>query len=244
VTGSGLIYLRYEVLRTWRNRRFLLFSLVFPLILFLVVAGANRHNVVEGVSFPLYYMTGMIAWGSMVAVISSGARIAAERQVGWTRQLRVTPLPTWSYFAAKIFCGYMMALLSIVVLFIAGSSTGVHLKASQWLVMVGLLLVGLIPFSVMGIMFGHLLKIDSLGPAIGGVTSLFALFGGAYGPLLNSGVLFKIVKVLPSYWLVQSGKTALHGGGWPLEAWIVIAVWSLILSALAVRVYQRDTKRV
>jgi ABC-2 type transport system permease protein len=58
-------------------------------------------------------MTGMIAWGTMVAVISSGARIAAERSVGWTRQLRITPLPTWSYFAAKIFCGYMMALLSM-----------------------------------------------------------------------------------------------------------------------------------
>jgi len=27
----------------------------------------------------------------MVAVISSGARIAAERNAGWTRQLRITP---------------------------------------------------------------------------------------------------------------------------------------------------------
>jgi len=108
----------------------------------------------------------MIAWGSMVAVISSGARIAAERAVGWTRQLRVTPLPTWSYFSAKIFCGYMMALLSMIVLFAAGSLIGVRLDVTQWLVMIGLLLVGLVPFAVMGIMFGHLLKLDSLGPAI------------------------------------------------------------------------------
>jgi ABC-2 type transport system permease protein len=180
----------------------------------------------------------------MVAVISSGARIAAERAVGWTRQLRITPLPTWSYFAAKIFCGYMMALLSMAVLFGAGSFMGVRLDVTQWLVMIGLLLVGLVPFAVMGIMFGHLLKLDSLGPAIGGVTSLFALLGGAYGPLITNGFLFKVVKILPSYWLVQAGKTALNGGGWPLEAWIVIAAWSLVLSALAVRVYQRDTKRI
>jgi ABC-2 type transport system permease protein len=239
-----LTYLRYEVLRTWRNRRFLLFSLVFPLVLFLTVAGAHKHAVVEHVSFPLYYMTGMIAWGSMVAVISSGARIAAERAVGWTRQLRITPLPTWSYFAAKVFCGYMMAILSMVVLFGAGSSMGVRLAATQWLVMIGLLLVGLIPFAVMGIMFGHLLKLDSLGPAIGGVTALFSLLGGAYGPLITGGFLFKVVKVLPSYWLVQAGKTALDGGGWPLEAWIVVAVWSVICSVLAVRIYNRDTKRI
>jgi ABC-2 type transport system permease protein len=239
-----LTYLRYEVLRTWRNRRFFLFSLIFPLILFLAVAGPNKSVRFEGVPFPLYYMTGMIAWGSMVAVISSGARIAAERQVGWTRQLRITPLPTWSYFSAKIFCGYLMALLSMVVLFSAGSIEGVRLGATQWFEMVGLLLVGLVPFAVMGIMFGHLLKVDSLGPAIGGVTSLFALLGGSYGPLIRSGVLFSIVKFLPSYWLVQASKTARGAGAWPLEAWVVIAVWTVVLSVLAVRVYQRDTKRV
>lgn len=241
---TELTYLRYEVLRTWRNRRFLLFSLVFPLVLFLTVAGPHKNITIQGISFPLYYMTGMIAWGTMVAVISSGARIAAERAIGWTRQLRITPLPTWSYFAAKIFCGYMMALLSMAVLFAAGSFIGVRLDAVQWLTMIGLLLVGLIPFSVMGVMFGHLLKLDSLGPAIGGVTSLFALLGGAYGPLVTSGFLFTLVRFLPSYWLVQAGKTTVYGGGWPSEGWIVIAVWTLVLSVLAVQVYQRDTKRI
>lgn len=239
-----LSYLRYEVLRTWRNRRFLLFSLIFPLVLFLAVAGPHRNIKEDGISFPLYYMTGMIAWGTMVAVISSGARIAAERAVGWTRQLRITPLPTWSYFSAKIVCGYMMALLSMAVLIAAGSSVGVRLDVSQWFVMIGLLLVGLIPFSVMGVMFGHLLKLDSLGPAIGGVTSLMALLGGAYGQLVTGGALLAVVKCLPSYWLVQAGKSALVGGGWPLEAWVVIAVWTVVLSILSVRVYQRDTKRI
>ena len=36
--------LRYELLRTFRNRRFLLFSLAFPLVLFFLVAGPNRHQ--------------------------------------------------------------------------------------------------------------------------------------------------------------------------------------------------------
>jgi ABC-2 type transport system permease protein len=241
---KDLIYLKYEVLRTWRNRRFLIFSLVFPLVLFLAIAGPHRTAVTEGVPFPLYYMTGMIAWGTMVSVISSGARIAAERQAGWTRQLRITPLPTWSYFSAKIFTGYMMAVFTIVVLFLAGSTVGVRLSVSHWLVMVGLLLVGLIPFAVMGIMFGHLLKVDSLGPAIGGVTSLFALLGGSYGALVTGGFLLKIVKLIPSYWLVQASRTAIPGGGWPAEAWIVIAAWTLVFTVLAVRVYAHDTKRV
>jgi ABC-2 type transport system permease protein len=241
---TELTYLRYEVLRTWRNRRFLVFSLVFPLVLFLAIAGPHKNQVIDNIPFPLYYMTGMITWGTMVAVISSGARIAAERTAGWTRQLRITPLPTWSYFSAKIFCGYMMALLSMAVLFAAGTSVGVRLDAVQWFVMIGLLLVGLVPFAVMGIMFGHLLKVDSLGPAIGGVTSLFALLGGSYGPLVTGGVLLSVVKFIPSYWLVQAARTALQGGGWPLEAWIVVAAWTVAMSVLAVRVYERDTKRI
>jgi ABC-2 type transport system permease protein len=226
---SGLTYVRYEVLRTVRNRRFLIFSLAFPLILFLTVAGAHKSARVEGIGFPLYYMTAMAAWGSMTAVISSGARIAQERSVGWTRQLRITPLKTSTYFAAKILTGYMMALFSIVVLSVAGVSLGVHLSATGWLTMLGLLLVGLVPFTVMGIMLGHLISVDSLGPAIGGITAIFGLFGGVFGPLFTSGALFTIVKALPSYWLVQAGKSALEGGHvWTGEAWIVIVVWTLV----------------
>lgn len=242
---NGATYVRYEVLRTVRNRRFLIFSLIFPLILFFTVAGAHRHVHIDGITFPLYYMTGMAAWGSMVAVISSGARIAQERSVGWTRQLRITPLKTSSYFAAKVMTGYLMAIFSIVVLALAGVSIGVHLGATGWLTMLGLLLVGLIPFSVMGILLGHLIPVDTLGPAIGGVTAIFALLGGTFGQLFTSGPMFDVVKDLPSYWLVQAGKSALEGGHvWTGQAWIVLAAWSALLAVGAVRVYRRDTEKV
>lgn len=46
-----------------------------------------------------------------------------------------------------------------------------------------LLLVGLVPLVLLGILAGHLLKPDSLGPAVGGVTALLALVSGAWGPL-------------------------------------------------------------
>jgi ABC-2 type transport system permease protein len=238
-------YLRYEVIRTFRNTRFLAFSLGFPLLMFLVIAGANRSKSLDGIAFPLYYMTGMVAWGSIIAIISSGGRIAAERQVGWTRQLRITPLGTGAYFASKIACGYLLALFTIVILYLAGSALSVRLTAAQWLTMTVLLLVGLIPFAVLGVMAGHLLKPDSLGPAIGGITALFALFGGAWGPLSTSVAYVDIVKWIPSYWLVQAGKVALGGSGWPpVQAWIVIAAWSVVFGWLAVLAYRRDTARV
>ena len=39
-----ITYTKYELLRTFRNRRFFLFSLGFPLVLYFVIAGANRND--------------------------------------------------------------------------------------------------------------------------------------------------------------------------------------------------------
>lgn len=85
--------MRYEIVRTFRNRRPLVISLGLPLMLFLLIAGPNRHQKLDGLAFPVYYMTGMVSWGTMAAVMAAGSRIAAERADGWNRHLRVSPLP-------------------------------------------------------------------------------------------------------------------------------------------------------
>lgn len=241
---TALTYTRYELLRTVRNRRFMVFSLFFPLVMFLLIAGNNRHETLDGISLPVYYMTGMASWGTMAAVVASGARIAAERSINWHRQLRLTPLKVSDYFATKALGGYMMALLTILVLGVAGVSIGVRLDAGQWLEMIGLMLVGLVPFVVIGIIVGQVFTVDSMGPALGGVVSLFAFLGGAWGPLADGGVMRDITELLPSYWLVQSGKVVLGGGAWPLKAWIVIAIWTVALTVIARWLYQRDTARM
>ena len=238
-------YLRYELLRNVRNWRFILFSLAYPVVLYFVVTSPQRHATFDGVAFPLYFMAGMAAVGTMIAVISTGARISIERSVGWTRQLRLTPLTSAEHLGARVVCGFLMALLVIVLVSLSGTALGVSLSAGAWLTMIGLMLVGLIPLTILGILLGHLVTPDSLAPAAGGTVMLLAVLGGAYGFLVaQSGPVFDVIKALPSYWLVQAGKTALAGGGWPAEAWIVIAVWTAVLIPLAAFVYRRDTSRV
>ena len=79
-------------------------------------------------------MTGLLAFGGMVAVLSGGARIAAERSVGWNRQLRLTPLTPRTYFRAKIVTSYLMAAIAIVLLYVAGITLGVRLDPFAQLV--------------------------------------------------------------------------------------------------------------
>ncbi len=234
-------YLYYEVLRNFRNWRFFFLALAFPLVLYFTVAGANRHTVFDGTAFPLYFMVAMATLGTMAGVVSGAAIIAAERSSGWTRQMRITPLGTGAYFGAKVLNAYLRALLTIALMCLAGTLLGVRLSAGEWLTVIGLLLIGLVPFTVLGVLLGHLVGPDASAPAVGGIVTLFCLLGGVYGfQIAKSGAVFEVIKALPSYWLVQAGKTALGGGSWPAEGWIVIAVWTAVLTLVAVLVYRRD----
>lgn len=244
---NALAYTRYELLRTFRNRRFFILSLGFPVVLYFLIVSPQRHNHNlggSGISAPLYFMVGMVSFGTMSGMLSSGARIAAERAVGWNRQLRISPLSTRAYLRAKVLTAYTMALLTIAVLYICGAALGVSLPAGEWLHMTVLILICLIPFAALGIAVGHMLTPDSIGPAVGGGVALLAFLGGTWFPIPASGFLHDVAQLLPSYWLVQASRVVLFGHAWPVKAWIVLAAWTLIFALVARRAYRNDTGRV
>jgi ABC-2 type transport system permease protein len=137
----------------------------------------------------------------------------------------------------------MMAGLSLAALYLSGVALGVSLSGSEWLRMTLLILVGLLPFAALGIVLGHLLTPDSIGPAIGGLTALFAILGGTWFPI-TSGVMKSIGEALPSYWLVQASHVALGGKGWTAAGWAVVAAWTVGGVLVARWAYRRDTQRV
>ncbi|HTS74280.1 MAG TPA: ABC transporter permease [Gaiellaceae bacterium] len=234
-------HVRYELLRALRNRRLLGISLAMPFAVFYAVAPENRHAQIDGISFPLYFMTAMAAYGGMWAAMSPCSRLARDRAKGWTRQLRITPLRARTEVAGKVLTAYLAVLPALILLYLAGVSLGVRLDATQWLEMTGLLLVGLAPIVAAGIGLGHVVSVDALTPTVAGFVVILALFGGAFGRLFNGGVMLTIVKLLPSYWLVQASKTVTGSGDWPAEGWIVIACWTAALVPLAVLAYRHDT---
>lgn len=243
---TAVLYTRYEIVRAFRNRRFLFFSLGFPVVLYFVIV-APQSSIDNfggtGISAAAYYMTALASFGTMMSMISTGARIATERQVGWTRQLRVTPLSARSYLRAKVLTGYAMALSTIVLLYIAGAILGASLPAGSWLATTGLVLVGLLPFAALGIGLGHLVTPDSVGPLTGGLVSLLAFVSGTWFPV-TSGFLHDLGQFLPSYWLVEAGRVSVHGAGWGTRGWVTVLVWTALLSAFAAWAYRRDTGRV
>lgn len=243
---SSLSYTRYELLRTFRDRRLFLFAFGFPLILYFVLVLPNRHTrdfSSTGITAPLYYMVSLASFGTMMSMMSAGFRIAGERQVGWTRQLRITPLSIRTYIRAKVLTAYAMATVSLALLYASGVALGVSLSAHSWVSMTLLIAIALLPFAALGIALGHMLTVDSVGPATGGLVSLLAVVSGTWFPITR-GFLHDLGQFLPSYWLVQAGHVSLHGHPWPAKAWAVVLGWTVILAVLAAVAYRRDTERV
>jgi len=243
---NSLLYTRYELRRAFRNRRFVLFSIGFPVVLYFLIAGPNRaHHDFGGTGLdaPLYYMAGLASFGTMVAMVSTGGRIAYERQAGWTRQLRISPLPMRTYFRTKLLSAYAVAGLTIALLYVAGAVLGAHMPAGRWVEMTVLILIALMPFAALGILVGHVVGVDSVGPLVGGLVSILALVSGTWFPVQH-GFLHDVGQFLPSYWLVQAGRVAVDGSVRSAEGWIVVLAWTAVLTALATLAYRRDTNRV
>ena len=154
-------------------------------------------------------------------------------------------LPVSTYFRTKVLTAYIMAAVSIGLLYVAGLLYGVRIGSiGRWAEMTLLLLVGVLPFIGMGIAVGHLLTIDSMGPAVGGGSAFFGFLGGQWYPLPEHGVLHTIGEGVPSFWLTQASHIGVGAPAWGVKGWIIVATWSVAMGLAAGWAYRRDTKKV
>src|ERR1700689_3665249 len=116
-----ITYLRSEIRRNIRNPRYLVFALGMPLVLFAAFGAAESKEQLGGITVSSYVMISMATFGAMSAVFSTGGRIAVERSIGWTRQLRLTALGGGSCVAGKAVAAFAVAVPSLVIVFGAGA---------------------------------------------------------------------------------------------------------------------------
>jgi ABC-2 type transport system permease protein len=238
-----LTYLKTEVLRVLRNRRYVLFALVVPVgfyLLFGKLAGGN--GTVRSVGVTTFFMVSMAAYSAMLAVVfMGGARLAAERTRGWTELLRVTPLPAWGYLATKLAAALVLALPAIVLVAVTAAIAGpVRLGAGEWAQMVLLLWVGTLPFAALGILVGYLLDADTAQPVAVVTTIALALLGGLWQPTATmTGTMRRIAHLLPSYHLADLGWRAVAGQP-PIAAdGLILLAYAVVFAIPAAWLYRR-----
>lgn len=243
-TSMTLAFVRGEVRRTMRNRRYLIFTIVTPLALFLVIGKSGGNDKIAGITFLAYMMVSMATFGTLSAVFSTGGRISQERASGWNRQLRLTALSGRQYVTAKITTGFVVAIPSLALVLVAGATQGVHLSPMRWLAVAVSILFALAPIAGLSILIGYIAKPDSIQAIGGGIYMTLSLLGGLWSPVTDfPSWLQHVVKDLPMYWIAQAGRAALEGSwvGWTGVA--VIAAWSVLFASLAARAYRRESGR-
>ncbi|MGH3319721.1 MAG: ABC transporter permease [Streptosporangiaceae bacterium] len=243
-----LRYLRAELLRLARNRRFVILAVVMPLGFYLLWSSVfgGSGDTDRGMSAQAYLLVAMGAFGAIMAsLVSTAVPLATERKNGWLRQLQITPLPTWAVVVTKLLASLVLVLPAILLVALAAAFVEhVSLSAAQWVGVVAALWIGALPFLALGVVIG-----SAVGPEAAQPLSMLGMFGlcilgGLWTPLQQLPAFFqRLGPALPSNRIGQVGWQIVAGQA-PTAADVgVLAAWAVGAAAVAFLVFRYTTRR-
>jgi ABC-2 type transport system permease protein len=234
-----------EFMKQWRLPVFSIFTIGFPVFLFIIFGLPNASQTLpDGTSVGRYFMASMSAYGLLgVAFFSFGIGVAVERGQGWMKLIKATPMPSWVYFVARMVMALLFALIICLALFpVAIIGAGVRMPVTQWLTLTISLLLGLLPFTTIGFTIGYWAGPNSAAPIAQFGYFLLAFASGLWVPFSQLPRFVQtIAPYLPTYHYAQivwravgadDGKLATHG------LWLIGT--TLVFGALAMWGYRRD----
>lgn len=237
-------YTVHSAVLTAKNFGFVIFSVIMPLILYVVFTkmfGSSPDDG-TGINWAAMIMVSMAAYGSLGAAMSGGAQLAVERKSGWFRQLSITTLPPASFLWAKALVIMLIVLPALILVFAAGFVIGgVRAPVLQWLTALVLMWVALVPLAILGIVIGLWVRSE----VVQGLTTLtllvLAMLGGLWFPVqAMPAAMQTVAHALPSFWLAELGRYPfLPGAVFPWTGVAVLLAWSVVGSALGALGYRR-----
>jgi ABC-2 type transport system permease protein len=245
-----LRYLTLEIRRMYRDRHFVFFTIAIPVGFYLLWSNIFAKNsgvdTETGLDARTYLLVSMASFGALGASLTTtGARLAAERQSGWLRQLQVTPLRPWAVITAKVMASMCLALPAIAAVGITAALTQhVHLPLGRWAAMVALMWIGTLPFAALGTLIGSLVGSDAAQPATVACYFALSILGGLWMSVsILPRTLRHVAHWTPSNRFADLGWSVVAGHTPPASDGFVLAAWTAVLGALAVVAYRRATVR-
>ncbi len=244
--GFSLTMLAIELKRMLRNRRTIIFALVFPAALFFVFgSGGQGDQKVGAGNVSAYVMISMALYGGALIAAATGAGVAVERAQGWSRQLRLTPLNPTVYIVVKAFVALVMGAVAVGMVNVIGAVQGKPQMPTATWVGAGLLtLACTMTFAALGVFIGYIVPGENAMQILGPGLALLAFLGGLFIPLSQYSPLIRdIAYWTPMYGVAEVARSPLthelpwysvvNALGW-LALFVVGAAWRL----------SKDTARV
>ena len=247
-----------EVTRYRRVPEYFIGVVVLPVILFAMFGLPNTGEQLPGgttvvamlfVSFCCY---GVVSQ----ALFSFGAELATERQKGWLRRLRATPMPMWVYFAGKLALNltFTAAIVAGVAL-LAATAGQASFQPGRLAATCAVLLLGTLAFSPTGAAIAYWARPKAVSTIVNLLFLPLSFLSGFFFPVEQlPEVLQRLAPWLPTYHFGQlawrtmapaedvgdfttdpSSSLVLHV--------VVMAAWAAASLALTVWGYRRELDR-
>lgn len=233
-----------EILRTLRNRRFIIFSMLMPIIFYFIFTSTVGDNMqVQGIEWKAYYLMSMTAFGIIgTNLITMGVRFAQERAQGWTRLLRIAPLRSSVYLLSKMISQSILNLSTIVIMFtVGGLAKGIELTPAQWLLCGLWLWIGALPFMALGTLIGTLKSAEVVQVIANILYMGLAVLGGLWMPItIMPSFIQQLAKFLPSYRYAQGAWNILSGHAVSWAGFAILAAYILLFMLLSTYILRRQ----
>jgi ABC-2 type transport system permease protein len=228
-----------------RNPAISVISLAMPIMLF-VFFGIPVVNApyLPGITLGTYMLASFAAYAvSSVMLFNYGVTIALDRGQKIDVLMRASPLPGGVFLAARTITALGFGVLSLAVLFGFAIAVGVCLDPATWLTMIGLLVLGSVPFIGLGFAVAYWCS-PSAAPAVANLLYLFLAFGSGLLVRIDQMPDFvrSVAPLLPTYHFAQLSWGSIGAPADPVPvslAWL--AGWTVALFAIAWFAYRRET---
>ncbi|HEX5791880.1 MAG TPA: ABC transporter permease [Rheinheimera sp.] len=223
---------RYDLLSIVRTPGFVLPALAFPLMFYLFFGVFFRAGGGADYLLVTYSCFGIMG----PAMFNFAAGIASDRAHGWLTLKQLSPMPFSAYLMGKLSTSLLFSAVILLLLFSAAVSLGnVVLSGAQWLLLALTMLLGTLPFALLGLLLGLSLS-DKAAPGVVNLIYLpMAFLSGLWLPLfLFPGWLQQLAWLWPSFHLSQLGlKVIAQDQGVALWLHLLALFATTLLLALA-----------
>jgi ABC-2 type transport system permease protein len=216
---------KYELLKLLRMPGFVIPSIAFPAMFYLLFGVMFGRGRVGGLTMATYLVATYGAFGVIgVSLFGFGVGVAIERGQGWMLLKRASPMPPMAFFAAKLVLCTIFAAVVVGVLATLGVTLGgVSLAPGTWVRLSATLIFGALPFCALGLGLAYVVGPNSAPPIVNLLYLPMSFLSGLWMPFEVLPPFVKAVApFLPPFHLGQLALGAI-GGGAGMPIWSHVA---------------------
>jgi ABC-2 type transport system permease protein len=239
---------RYDQKAFWRNPASVFFTVMFPVVVFVILAvvfnGATVH-VRGGVDATAYYVPAIMTLSIISATMQTLAMtLVIAREDGRLKRGRGTPMPPWVFIAGRIGNSIVVAVLMLVLLAAIGAvAYGVAVPWERLPAILLTLVVGAAAFCCLGIaLTAAIPSQDAAAPIVNALLLPLYFLSGVFIPedQLPNGVI-QFADIFPVRHFFDAFFDAYVPTGGSAISWdnlAVVAIWGVAGLLLAVRFFR------